>query len=160
MRSPRQRKRGPSSSAAPDVRERMSTRAQVGILVAASLSLWGAVCFYRVEAVKQQPDQFLVGFQIDRYKPLREVVPENAMVGYVTDVDVTGTDDNVAFREMIYTGTQYALIPRIVRQGTGQPWVIGDFTKRDYLDSARKLPGLAVERDFGRGVVLFRKAGH
>lgn len=101
---------------------------------------------------KAQRDPYMAGAQDARFAALAEAVPQDAELGYLSDAEA----GSVLAQTLLY-GAQYALAPRLVRDGAGPLWTLGNFTRPlDY--AAFGAPhGLKVERDFGNGVVLFRK---
>jgi hypothetical protein len=83
-----------------------------------------------------------------RFAPLKKVLPERGVVGFVTDAS---TRSEQARRRYI---AGYALAPLLVAPGADQPLVIGDFKD----PAAAKLitrGALQVRHDFGDGLVLF-----
>lgn len=120
-----------------------------GVVCAALLSLWGAGSFYAME--KGNRDQFGVGEQRARFQELLAAVPENAVLGYVTDVP-EGNDVDT----LLFDTASYVLAPRLLERGANRPWVLGDFSAPLDFQGFAVQHGLRLERDFGRGVVLFR----
>lgn len=96
-----------------------------------------------------------------RFAVLRPVLPPHGVVGYLGHPEPTGPtprDSNAAallhFRR--YLLAQYALAPLVLIESTEPEFVVGNF------DPGGELPapaGLQVIRDFGDGLVLFRRAG-
>lgn len=136
-----------------NVRYPMRTLAGLGIV--AVLSLYGAVQFYgeQTERNQTQRDPYKLIDQERRFAPVREIVPPNALVGYVSDL---ATDPTLMLTAMLTA--QYTLAPRLIVKNPSSDWVIGNFTRlQDYaaFGSAR---GLTVVNVFPDGVVLFRRS--
>jgi c-di-AMP phosphodiesterase-like protein len=97
------------------------------------------------------------GFQFDfvtasekSFQALNEAVPNVRRVGFITDVKRTSRAHWLAR----YLRTQYALAPRVVESGTSPEWVV---VNADKFDSKLIPDGLVLIRDFGDGLLLFRK---
>jgi len=94
-----------------------------------------------------------------RFQELRQVLPSRALVGYVTDLRPQRADGDdgprLAFKR--YLLTQYALLPAIVLADIQGALVVGNFEASDSRDSAATR-GLTLIRDFGDGVMLFRRS--
>lgn len=89
-----------------------------------------------------------------RLDGLRRVMPPRGVIGYLSDPKAPRDDLAVAAE---YYLTQYSLAPVIVVRGADQRFVIGNFHRLP-VDPAQFQPrGLALERDFGEGVVLLRR---
>lgn len=95
-------------------------------------------------------DQYLT-----RFVEIRSALPGRGVVGYVADP---------RGKDMLHGGdyyrkfhlAQYALAPLIMVDSPDRDLVIGNFTPR-----ARppQLPGMTLVRDYGNGVMLFRRSG-
>ena len=82
-----------------------------------------------------------------RFRKLREALPVNGHVGFITDE----VGDGLVAR---YYLTQYALAPIVVEEGTSRDLVIGNFRKFD----PHLVPvTLLLVADFGDGLLLFRR---
>jgi hypothetical protein len=125
----------------------------VGLAAAALLSLWGTFEIYTFETTYQQQnrDPYMIGTQFDRLAPVAAAVPEDAILGYLTDVP-QGSVTELA----MLMGAQYVLAPRMVVRGAGRKWVLGNFTRPADFRAFGRSRGLELQRDFGNGVVLFR----
>ena len=94
-----------------------------------------------------------------RFRVLRSALPAHGMVGYLGHPKPTGatpTDSNAAallhFRR--YLLAQYSLAPVLLIEGTDHELIVGNF----YPGSPPPAPpGFRLVRDFGEGVVLFRR---
>ncbi len=127
-----------------------------GLALAAALALGGSASFFESESLyqRQYRDPYLIAQQFPRLEGVRTAVPESAVMGYLTD-----TSPGSTVFEAMYGSARYVLAPRLVRLDTNAAWVLGNFTRpADFAALARR-NGLRLERDFGNGVLLFRKEG-
>ena len=129
-------------------------RVKLGVALAALLSLWGSIEYFGFESAyqKQSRDPYQIAAQAARLDGVRSLVPESAILGYLTDLK----PDEVAASAM-FNGAQYILAPRILRQDTQQTQVLGNFAHPVDYGAIGAQRGLRIERDFQNGVVLFRK---
>jgi len=128
---------------------------KAAVVLAALTSLWGAFEYLGFESSyqRQYADPYQVGAQFSRFEAFQARVPENAVMGYLTDL----APGSVA-AEAMFGSAQYVLAPRLLEKTpAGHDLVLGNFAKPgDFLTLG--LPyGLRLEQDFGNGVVLFRK---
>jgi hypothetical protein len=96
-----------------------------------------------------------------RFAVLRPVLPARGVVGYLGHPEPTGPtprDSNAAallhFRR--YLLAQYALAPLVLIESTEPEFVVGNF---DPGSDSPPPTGLRLIRDFGDGLVLFRRSG-
>jgi hypothetical protein len=81
---------------------------------------------------------------------LSQVLPEGTRVGYISDIK---RSDTVAWL-VRYFSTQYAVAPRVLEDGTAPNWLIVNAVTYD----RHLIPdGMVLVRDFGEGVMLFRR---
>jgi hypothetical protein len=101
--------------------------------------------------------------EITRYErrmlPLRDALPSRIVAGYVTDPPLDDTSSARAAAELhdrfkAYILAQYVLAPRVMVVDTAREWVVGNYREDR---AAPPLPGYHVVRDFGRGLVLYRR---
>ena len=79
-----------------------------------------------------------------------EVLPEGTRVGYISD---TKRSDRNAWL-VRYFSTQYAIAPRVLEDGTAPDWLIVNAVAYD----RHVIPdGMVLVRDFGDGMMLFRR---
>ncbi len=123
----------------------------------APCSVWAALDFYGFSKAyyRNVQDPYLVNEQPERFREAARHLPSDAVAGYVSDLQFEETAGSAAF----FTA-QYALAPRVlvpVAHPAARDWVVGNFSKaQDYAALGQKHQ-LVMFRDFGRGVVLFRK---
>jgi hypothetical protein len=124
-----------------------------------ALTLWSTTEFYGASEDLTGPnaDVYKIGEQAERYQGVASALPATGVIGYVSDVPIRQTLGSV-----LYSGAQYTLAPRLIVEQYLQPnaeWVIGSFSKPlDMLEFGRKR-GLALVKDYGSGVVLYRSQG-
>ena len=87
----------------------------------------------------------------DRFRELREALPAEGPVGYISD-DTTPKDGYIGTKS--YYLTQFAVAPIVVEAGATRDFVIGNFLKFDPHQVPRDL---VIVRDFGNGLIVFRK---
>ena len=88
-----------------------------------------------------------------RYEGLRAALPPDAVIGYISDLrpeDARST--------LLFLGAQYALAPRIVVDDDRHEWVLGNFSVPADFAALGANRGLRLVRDFGNGVILYRRA--
>ncbi len=131
-------------------------RVYAAVLAAALFSLAGVIHFNRFEDAYQQQfhDPYMVAAQFPRFESLREAVPENATLGCVSDL----RENSPAYQAM-YNSERYVLAPRLVRPNANSARVLGNFARPADFAAFGRSQGLRLERDFGNGVVLFRREG-
>jgi len=132
---------------------RYPARVAAGVAAAILVCLWGAYQSYRSESAYQHqlPDPYQISAQFVRLGPVLSAVPENSVLGYVTDVDANVVD------WALFGGAEYVLAPRLLARGTHHDWVLGNFTRPADFAAFGKSLGLRLQQDYGNGVVLYRK---
>jgi hypothetical protein len=129
--------------------DRTASRAILGLSVAALLSLYGTVDFYgkQIERNKIQKDSYHIGAQEQRFEALKRELGPNAVAGYVSDLSDAG----------IVLSAQHALAPVLLVDNVPHQFVVGNFSRpMDYSEFGRARQ-LVLVKDFGAGVILFRK---
>ena len=127
------------------------------VMLAALLALVGSAQFWSAESDYQRlsQDPYRIAGQGERLSAFRTAVPDDATVGYLTDVPA----DNILSSSM-FLAAQYQLAPRLLQKSTAHDIVLGNFTRPGDFAAIGRQHGLEVERDFGNGVVLFRREAH
>jgi hypothetical protein len=143
--------RSMAQSETPRIEYPFATKA--GVFLAAVLGLWGVVEYFGFESSYQQQyrDPYLIAAQSVRLESFREAVAANAVLGYLTDVELGSVADDAMFQ-----GAQYTLAPRLLERKTSDQQVLGNFTRPADFAALGRQHGLSIERDFGNGVVLYR----
>jgi len=140
---------------------RWSPRMRVGLLligvfvgVSALRETHTAVTMYRA---MERPDD--VSRHEARFAAVKQALPTHGVVGYVSDEPPEATDPaSSAARQSFkrYLLTQYALVPLVLARGPAGELVVGDFTTPQPAGAATPA-GFVMVKDFGAGVVLFRR---
>ena len=98
----------------------------------------------------------------ERIRQLKPALPASGEVGYVTTVE----NDRIfaaekAFRNVEYLAqyalTQYTLAPLFVRNSPNFPLVVGNFIDGPPAPGFLERNGLVPLRDFGDGLILYRR---
>jgi hypothetical protein len=128
---------------------RYPLRTLAGLSITALLSLYGAIQFYGEQSERNQTqrDPYKLIDQERRFAPVREIVPPNALIGYVSDM---ATDPTLMLT------AQYALAPRLIVKNPTSNWVIGNFARPQDFEAFARAHGLTLVKEFPDGVVLFR----
>jgi hypothetical protein len=127
------------------------------MVIAAVLPFFGVASVYR----RQYEDAFAVEAQDARLEGVRQLVPEGAAVGFITDGGLPGY---VAVQPSQFTnmgnnffyGAQYGLAPRLLEPGTRPEWVLGIFAGPANLQNTGARHGLRLMRHIGPGIALYR----
>ncbi len=85
-----------------------------------------------------------------RLEPLKEMLPKDAIVGYVTDESV-----DALHKVKYFVLTQYDLCPLLVVRGKNYPFVIGGYYDIDNAGGPESAD-LVLVKDFGYGIRLYR----
>ncbi|MBU2251947.1 MAG: hypothetical protein KKI04_00680 [Proteobacteria bacterium] len=119
--------------------------------------LWQSVRLY-----PGLPEKDPVTIHEERIRQLESLLPASGEVGYATTVE----NDRIfaaekAFQNVEYLAqyvlTQYTLAPVIVRNSPEFPLVVGNFLDGPPSPGFLEKHGLAPLRDFGDGLVLYRR---
>ena len=130
---------------------RYSARALLGLGTVALLSLYGTYTFYSQQTERNivQKDAFQIGAEEQHFAALKRDLAPDAVVGYISDLNEAG----------IQLAAQYALIPILLVDRPPGGLVVGSFSRpMDYAEFGRS-HGLELIKDYGFGVILFRKVG-
>ena len=88
-----------------------------------------------------------------RYRELRQALPRQGIIGYVSGTEQFGTEE---FKRFLLT--EYALAPLVLIRDSTPDLVVGNFHP-DRVPAEPPSPDLRLVRDFGDGVWLLRKVG-
>jgi hypothetical protein len=134
---------------------RSAVRVYAAIALAAALCLWCFIHYYTARSHTNQtsPDPYMIRDQLARYEGLRTALPQDAVIGYTSDLRPEDTRST-----LLFLGAQYALAPRIVVDDDRHEWVLGNFSVPADFAALGAPRGLHVVRDFGNGVILYRRA--
>lgn len=129
-----------------------------GIRIAALIALILVACLNLGSAIAQALpywDRAVddVSQHVQRVLPMRDMLPANGEVGYLSDID-PGDVNLVPEADRDYYLTQYALAPLVVIRTTDRDIVVGNFRQLP----TRALPdGVVQVRNFGGGVMLLKR---
>jgi hypothetical protein len=123
-----------------------------GVSISALVSLYGALQFYGEQRAlnRIQPDPYKLIDQERRFAPIREIIPPDALVGYVSDLATDST---------LLLTAQYALAPRLLVRNPSSAWVVGNFARPQNFEAFARARGLILVKEFPDGVILFRRPG-
>ncbi|HVO98993.1 MAG TPA: hypothetical protein VMT15_13040 [Bryobacteraceae bacterium] len=129
---------------------------KAGVTLAALVSLLGLTEYARFESAyqRQNADPYKVTAQFSRFADVRAAVPATATLGYLSDQPLGGTAGDALFNS-----AQYVLAPRLLQKDAAENLVLGNFTRQADFAAVGAQSGLHIERNFGNGVVLFRRDG-
>ena len=140
----------PMKPPSPGIRGRLRTCLLFAVVI--PFALWANLDMIKQEMHKlHRTGHFLDERMYEsRLEPLGQMLPRDAVVGYVTDDDA-----NVGHRTTYLFLTQYDLCPVLVAEGRNYPYVIGGYYG---LDNPRMqgTMGLTLVKDFGYGILLYR----
>lgn len=148
-----------SSESPPFAMNPVLARAAVGIVVA--LAVAGALNFYRTidkKSLFHIPSMNdIINAGPKRFRGVIAMLPAEAVVGYVSDIpNSTPTGE----RNLWIIGARYALAPRLLVSPTNAQkgdWVLCNFFKPMDLVQIERENHLKLVRDFGSGVLVFRR---
>jgi hypothetical protein len=86
---------------------------------------------------------------------LKSILPPGTVVGYLSNIDKGQIGTGWVVRPKAFYLTQYALAPIIVDYSTEHSLVVGYFDPPLRFDTDGK--GLSLVKNFGNGIVLFRR---
>jgi hypothetical protein len=129
---------------------------QWGATAAVVLALWGVLEFVRLERNwnTQFHDPYLIAGQHERFEGVRRIVPPDAIIGYITDLEPNSVSWSAAFN-----GAQYVLAPRLLEEGAKRDWLLVNYSKAADFATIAQQNGFRIERDLGQGVLILHKAG-
>lgn len=134
-----------------------SSQMLAACVAVACLAAWSLFGFYSATEGLAGPnaDVYKIGQQAARFQDLKSALPATGIVGYVTDAP---TDQTLV--AVLYSGAQYALAPNLVTNQPTNPapeYTLGNFSQPLDVIQFASDHGLTLVRDFGNGVVLYRK---
>jgi hypothetical protein len=98
-------------------------------------------------------DPYLINLQPERVREAIPYLPERGQVGYLSDLSFEVTAGSAA-----YFGVMNALAPRLVtRSADRHEWVVGNFSHPLDFAAEGRAHHLEMVKDFGNGIVLFRR---
>jgi hypothetical protein len=136
---------------------RSALRARAGIAVLTVFALFATVESFR----QARPVLFgrvpvsPTAASEQRFAGLKAALPPRGLVGYLSPVPPDKVFRGTANVAQFYL-TQYALVPLLVVNDPHQAYVVGNFFHGSAAQASR-YPDLETARDFGHGVMLFRR---
>lgn len=111
---------------------------------------------YQISAqdAQQFPDRYGVVAAEQRFASALELLPANAVIGYISDLPLSETAGSTAF-----VAAQYVVAPRSLVLASAQPteWAVGNFAHPEDFAAIGAQAGFTLVRDFGNGVVVYRR---
>ncbi|HYW43392.1 MAG TPA: hypothetical protein VE959_11090 [Bryobacteraceae bacterium] len=134
-------------------RSQVPLRAILAVGIAAVLPLWGAYSFYETQTAHPAlpADPYQVEALSVRLEAVRQIVPEDAVMGFITDAPPTSD----MFQTWYYV-TQYALAPRLLERGPDRAWVLAMFANPYALRETAARYRLTLNRFLGPNIALLQ----
>lgn len=139
----------------------VASRTRLALALVVLYALASSVAWLKLAATgagRSTPDEISIYEQ--RFQPVRAALPARGVVGYVGRTDTAR--HTPAEREASslldfkrYLLAQYALAPVVLIESTEPELVVGNFGS---WRAPSTPPGFRIERDFGNGLVLFRRS--
>jgi len=132
-------------------------RAWCGICIVFLICFTASLDFFEVTKAlyEQSPDPWGVGQQEERFAAVRADLGAPSLVGYYSDVRFEQKGGQAVFFSALYT-----MAPHLLVADPSDPkveLVIGNFHQRPDLGELERKRGLKLVKDYGRGVMLFRR---
>jgi hypothetical protein len=114
-------------------------------------------------SIRQSVEQLRAGVAIPfgsiaynerRMQLVKPSLPARGIIGYVTDLDMTRDEGSGA-----WFAAGYSLAPLVLSPAPGLQMVLGNFGNPANAPAIAQREGLTIVRDFGRGLILFQRAG-
>jgi hypothetical protein len=139
-------------------------RRRAGLLLLVVLTGYAVLNLFwqGVQSYPDLPATDPVSIHEARIAQLLPLLPASGAVGYVTTVEndrifaAEKAFENVEFLAQ-YVLTQYTLAPRIVLNSPNLPLVVGNFIDGPPAPGFLEKNGLVPQKDFGDGLVLYRR---
>ncbi len=131
-------------------------RAGAGIAAVVLLYLTGALNAYQeFSALAGRPDSSQIAVIEERLRGVAAVVPPLAQLAYLSDVPFAQGG------YALHAAAQYVIAPRLLDPSPDarREWVLGDFYQPYDAQRIAREHDLNLVRDFGNGVVVFRRGG-
>jgi hypothetical protein len=139
-------------------------RRWAGLVIVLALTAYAAfnLLWQGIGSYREAPDTDPVTIHEARIDQLKPLLPAAGEIGYVTTVE----NDQIFAKEKAiqnveflaqYALTQYTLGPRIVQNSPDLPLVVGNFLDGPPAPGFLERHGLVPVRDFGDGLILFRR---
>lgn len=125
----------------------------IGAMAAALLALLASLSSYQI-STRLAPDPFRIVATGDRFAGALELLPPSGVIGYLSDMPVGDNAGTVA-----YMTARFAVAPRALAPAgrVAAEWAVGNFAHPADFAAIGKDAGFALVRDFGNGVVVYRR---
>ncbi len=132
----------------------MSNRATWVAIAVAVLAIAAATRSYDL-STQQAPDPYGVTAGQTRFAAALDALPATGVIGYISDMPVGENVGSIA-----YMAAQYAVAPRAMMPVEKQSaeYALGNFARPGNFAERGSQLGYRIVRDFGNGVVVYRKA--
>jgi hypothetical protein len=126
-------------------------------IAAGVIAMFSAMTLYSVTRLMNETsrDPFQVQLASVQFAPVGSRLPANAVLGYVSDLDLNTDSGKAAF-----FAAQYAVAPRILVDAAKferVDLVLGNWGREQDYAAAGRPRGLTLIEDLGNGIVLYRK---
>lgn len=104
---------------------------------------------------RDYPDLYGMELHEQRLQPVRDELPADAIVGFVSDLPLDSLDG-----QTLFFAAQYALAPRVVVTNDSKyqaDLILGYYARRVQPEAEAVNLGMKVYRDYGGGVVLYER---
>jgi hypothetical protein len=134
----------------------MNGRVLAGVGVVAVLAVLASLNSYQVsaQAARAYPDPYGVASAELRFAPAIAMLPPTSVIGYISDLPLTETAGSTAS-----VAAQYVLAPRalVLAERQKTEWAVGNFARPGDFAARGAEAGFSVVRDFGSGIVVYRR---
>lgn len=131
-------------------------RITAGAIAVAALALAASLNSYQLsQQAAASPDTYGVAAAESRMEQALSILPGSATIGYLSDLPADQNAGMAAFMAAQYAVAPRALVPIDKAQ---TEWVIGNFARSAAFAALGARSGLTVVRDFGNGVVIYRRS--
>ncbi|MBZ5605570.1 MAG: hypothetical protein LAO79_25000 [Acidobacteriia bacterium] len=132
----------------------MSNRVVFAAIAVAVLAVCAAVKSYDL-STQQAADPYGVTAGETRFSAALDALPASGVVGYLSDMPIGENVGSIA-----YMAAQYAVAPRAIVpiDKLRAEWALGNFARPGNFAERGAQAGYRIVRDFGNGVVVYRKA--
>lgn len=129
------------------------TSASIGALAIAALGLLASLNSCEI-STQLAPDPFRIAATGQRFAGALEILPAAGVIGYLSDMPVAENAGTVAYMTARFAVAPRALVPagKIATE-----WAVGNFAHPSDFAAIGAQSGFALVRDFGNGVVVYRR---
>jgi len=132
----------------------MSNRGVAAALVVAALAVLATVKSYDLSS-QQAADPYGVTAGQTRFAAALDALPAGGVIGYLSDMPPGENVGAIALMAASYAVAPRAIVP--VEKSQAE-WALGNFARPGNFAERGAQAGYRIVRDFGNGVVVYRKA--